>query len=103
LPFKLPPWRDTKHNRDGGRHDGVIFLAVGLNSSALPGNACAELPGGNTQPARFLKPNFLLFTTTHYFLQVQSEKKQGSPPNCGLRSTPSKLAGKKHRGNVCSS
>jgi hypothetical protein len=33
------------------------------------------MPSGNAKPARFLKPNFLLFTTAHAFLQGGKREK----------------------------
>jgi len=42
-----------------------------------------------------LKPNFLLFTTVHEFLQVEREKKQGAGLDCGFHSTKERAAMKK--------
>jgi hypothetical protein len=45
------------------------------------------MPCGNAKPARFLKPNFWLFTTAREFLQEEFQKKQGVRPDCGFHST----------------
>src|SRR5512143_781090 len=53
------------------------------------------MPCGNAKPARFLKPNFWLFTTAREFLQGEFEKKQGVRLDCCFHSTKGEDAMKK--------